>query len=120
MNRRTLLATAWGLVFGLLNCLVAFAAPKPFPRSAIATIILARGISGFFIGISALKMHWWSHGLLLGFIVSLPAATAARLMVSLHFGLSPNALSGLVLLLGLAIGFLIELLTSVVFKAGWN
>jgi len=117
MNRRILIATASGLVFGLLHCFGAFVTHGPMPRSAIATFVLARGVLGFVIGISVLRMSWWLHGLLLGFVVSLPAALSIRLMPSMSFGVSPNVLSMLVLLLGLVIGFLIELLTSVVFKA---
>ncbi len=117
MNKRVLIATALGLAFGVLNWFVAtFAAPKPIPRSGIATIILGRGVLGFVIGNSAWRIRWWLHGLLLGFIVSLPAASGARLM-SMQFGMSPDVLPVLVLLLGLVIGFLIELLTSVIFKA---
>jgi hypothetical protein len=89
----------------------------PIPRSAIATFVLARGVLGFVIGISVLRMSWWLHGILLGFVVSVPAALSIRLMPSMSFGVSPNVLSMLALLLGLVIGFLIELVTSVVFKA---
>ena len=117
MNRRVLIATAFGLVFGVLNWLLAaFAAPKPLPRSGIATIILARAVLGFVIGNSAWRMSWWLHGLLLGFIVSLPAAFAVRLMPTL-LAMSPDLAAVLVLVLGMVIGFLIELLTSVVFRA---
>ena len=117
MNRRVLTATALGLVFGVLNWFLAtFAAPKPLPRSGIATIILGRAVLGFVIGNSAWRMSWWLHGLLLGFIVSLPAAFAVRLMSTL-LEMSPDAAAVLVLVLGMVIGFLIELLTSVVFKA---
>ncbi len=116
MKRRLMIATVLGLVFGVLNSLAVLAAPNRVPRSAIATIILGRGVLGFAIGVSALRMKWWLHGLLLGFVFSLPAAFAARLMW-MQFGMAPNALAVLALLVGLAIGFLIELLTSVVFKA---
>ena len=117
MNRRVLIATAFGLVFGVLNWLLAaFAAPKPLPRSGIAAIILARAVLGFVIGNSAWRMSWWLHGPLLGFIVSLPAAFAVRLMPTL-LAMSPDLAAVLVLVLGMVIGFLIELLTSVVFRA---
>ena len=117
MNRRLLIATALGLVFGVLSWFLAtFAAPKPIPRSGIAAIILGRAVLGFVIGISAWKMSWWLHGLLLGFVISLPAAFAVRLM-SMQLVMSPNVAALLLLALGLVIGFLIELLTSVVFKA---
>lgn len=117
MNKRVLIATALGLVFGVLNWLLAaFGTPKPLPRSGIATIILGRAVLGFVIGNSAWRMSWWLHGLLIGFIVSLPAAFAVRLM-SAQFEMSPDLAAVLVLVLGMVIGFLVELLTSVVFKA---
>ena len=117
MNKRVVIATALGLVFGVLNWFLATsAAPKPLPRSGIATIILGRAVLGFVIGNSAWRMSWWLHGLLVGFIVSLPAAFAVRLM-STPLGMSPDVATVLVLVLGLVIGFLIELLTSVVFRA---
>ena len=117
MNKRVVIATALGLVFGVLNWFLAtFAAPRPLPRSGIATIILGRAVLGFVIGNSAWRMSWWLHGLLVGFIVSLPAAFAVRLM-STPLGMSPDVATVLVLVLGLVIGFLIELFTSVVFRA---
>jgi hypothetical protein len=117
MNKRVLIATALGLVFGVLNWLLAaFAAPKPFPRSGIATMILGRAVLGFVIGNSAWRVKWWLHGLLLGLIVSLPAVSAVRLM-SPQFGMSPDVAAVLVLGLTVVIGFLIELFTSVVFRA---
>ncbi|MBI4876118.1 MAG: hypothetical protein HY822_15885, partial [Acidobacteria bacterium] len=106
MNKRVLIASALGLVFGVLNWLLAvFAAPKPLPRSGIAAMILGRALLGFVIGNSAWRMNWWLHGLLLGFIVSLPAAFAVRLM-SAQMAMSPNAAGVLVLVLGMVIGFL--------------
>ena len=117
MNRRVLIATALGLVFGVLNWFLAtFAASKPISRSGIATIILGRAVLGFVIGNSAWRMNWWLHGPLLGFIVSLPAAFAVRLM-SPQLGMSPDVAPVMVLVLGMVIGFLIELFTSLVFKA---
>jgi ABC-type Mn2+/Zn2+ transport system permease subunit len=90
--------------------------PKPLPRSAIATLILGRAVLGFVIGNSAWRINWWLHGVLLGFIISLPAAFAVRLMYRLY-EMSPDVMTVLVLVLGMVIGLLIELFTSVVFKA---
>lgn len=117
MNKRVWIATALGLAFGVLNWFFAvFAVPKPLPRSAIATLILGRAVLGFVIGNSAWRINWWLHGVLLGFIISLPAAFAVRLMFRLY-EMSPNVMTVLVLVLGMVIGLLIELFTSVVFKA---
>jgi hypothetical protein len=116
-NRRVLIATSLGLVFGVLNWLVGISTTaKPLPRSFIAAIILGRAVLGFVIGISCWKIRWWWHGVLLGFIVSLPAAFAMRLM-STPFTTSPDVSTVLGLVVGMVIGFLIELFTSVVFKA---
>ena len=123
--KRLLIATALGLLFGLLNWLlvrnVAMAplgwlgarnvAAPPLGWPGALIIILARGALGFAIGLSAWRIAWWLHGLLLGFIFSLPAA-----FVLLWLG-TTWTFSPLPVLAGMLIGFLIELITSVGFKA---
>jgi len=112
--KRLSIATVLGLVFGFLSWLVAgYVVTTPIPWSGAVTIILGRGALGFAIGLSAWRISWWLHGLLLGFIFSLPAAFAALL-----FGMNWNPGFLAVLLGGLLIGFLIEFMTTVAFRAG--
>ena len=60
------------------------------------------------IGISALKMNWWFHGLVLGFIGSIPMAIPIINDIQIFIG---------TFVMGMIYGFLIELITSVLFKA---
>ena len=124
--KRLLIATALGLLFGFLNWLlvrnVAMAplgwlgarnvAAPPLGWPGALIIILARGALGFAIGLSAWRIRWWLHGLVLGFIFSLPAAFALPPLLGMTWTLSP-----LPVLAGMLIGFLIELITSVGFRA---
>ncbi|MEO0102975.1 MAG: hypothetical protein ABIK81_04670, partial [candidate division WOR-3 bacterium] len=79
-------------------------------RSGVS-IILSRSLMGFAIGISALKILWWLHGIILGAIFSLPLAFDTLL--------SPAAKSAFIwtIIMGIIYGLLIELFTSIVFKA---
>lgn len=112
-GKRILIATIAGLVFGVISYLLtlSFAPAVGVSRSGVLAIILSRGVLGFAIGISALRVRWCRHGAVMGFIFSLPPAFGA---VWQGFGRS-----GLiwVLVLGIIFGFLVELVTSVLFKA---
>ena len=115
MNAKRLwIATVLGLLFGLLAWLSArYLTTSPIPWSGATAIILSRGVLGLAIGLSTLRLAWWCHGLLLGFIFSLPPAFGA-LWVGMRW--TPEFLA--VLVGGLVIGFLIELIATVVLKAG--
>ncbi len=112
-KKRVLIATVVGLLLGVIEWAIAsMSVTAPIPWSGVCTIILGRTVLGFVIGISASGMTWWLNGLVLGFIFSLPTAFG-----SLWVGM--NWIPGFVatLVAGLAIGFLIELITSTAFKA---
>lgn len=112
-TKRLWIATVLGLVLGFVEWLLARGAGAiEIPWTGMVTIILSRGVLGFAIAISCWRLRWWLHGLALGLIFSLPQAFGA---LWTGFGW----LGGLaaVLIGGLVIGFLIELVTSVVFKA---
>ena len=73
--KRLLIATVLGFVCGLLSWVGARAvAPDPIPWPGVFAIILSRTVLGFAIGLSAWRVVWWLHGLVLGLIFSLPAA----------------------------------------------
>jgi hypothetical protein len=63
---------------------------------------------GFMIGISALKMHWWLHGIVLGFVSSVPMAIAVIPQMNIFVG---------TFVMGMIYGFLTELITTKLFKA---
>ena len=114
MNRkRILVATITGLVFGAISYMLLHYSHQAtiIPRSGTLAIILSRGVLGFAIGISTCRISWWLHGIVMGFIFSLPGAFGA---IWLGFG-RPSLVW--VLILGIIFGFLVELVTSVLFKA---
>jgi hypothetical protein len=109
--KRVAIATILGVVFGFVCMYLATANPnatEPVTTAMKWTIVVSRGLIGFMIGISALNLKWYLHGILLGAIGSIPmaAATMDRPMIALSSGL-----------MGIVYGFLIELITSVLFKA---
>jgi len=107
------IATVVGVVLGvLLWLLAAQTVVRGISSPGAVALILSLAVAGFAIGISTLKLWWWLHGLLLGLIFVLPMSFAA-----VWAGL--KWLPGFVFLLvgGLIGGFLVELLTSLVFRA---
>ncbi len=109
--KRVVAATVLGFLFGLLCMFFATSNPdaaEPLTTAVKWNIILSRTLTGFMIGISALRLKWWLHGIVLGAIGSLPMAVA-----TMHD--SKIALGSMVL--GIIYGLLIELITSLALKA---
>ena len=80
-------------------------------------IILGRTLLGFGIGISRFPMkHWSLHGIIMGLIFSLPAAFGAMLGPE-NPEFSHTMLFVSTVVMGIIYGFLIELITSILFKA---
>lgn len=63
---------------------------------------------GFMIGISAMRLSWWLHGIVLGFISSIPMAVAEMDKMEIFIG---------TFIMGIIYGFLTELITSILFKS---
>jgi hypothetical protein len=79
-------------------------------------IIFSRTLIGFAIGISSLKMHWTLHGLFMGLLFSLPLAFSGLMAPETpDFSASTMFISTVVM--GMIYGFLIDLITSLAFKA---
>jgi hypothetical protein len=72
------------------------------------TIIISRTMMGFTIGISAIRLHWWLHGIVLGIVASIPMAVPI---------IDRPAIALSTVFMGAIYGFLTELITSVFFKA---
>lgn len=109
--KRVFLATLCGLVFGLICMGLATSNPNaasPITPTTKLLIILSRTMMGFMIGISALRMKWWLHGIVLGFIASIPMALPVLDNLNIAIGS---------LVMGMIYGFLTELITSVLLKA---
>ncbi|MGD9140803.1 MAG: hypothetical protein PVJ42_04620 [bacterium] len=109
-SKRVILATVFGLVFGLVCMWLAAASPQaePMTTGVKVSIVLSRTLTGFMIGISALRLKWYLHGIILGAIGSIPMAAATLEDPTI-------ALSSIIM--GIVYGFLIELLTSIAFKS---
>ena len=111
--KRLWLAIIFGAVAGIICGWVSIQqAPAGMAQVIFCSAFLNRAFIGFVIGISAWRIGWLLHGILIGFLGSLP------LSIPLIF--SPQAGFCVFLMYtaaGIVWGFLIELLTSVVFKA---
>ena len=109
-TKRVVIATILGLICGCISWIVCkFGMGHDQSLQINLFMILANGLLGFTIGISCLRWHWALHGLalggLFGFIIGLVAsAMGSELLWPLLFGF--------------VYGFLIELITTGVFKTG--
>jgi hypothetical protein len=109
--KRVLIATICGFIFGIVCMFLASSNPnatEPITATTRWLIIISRTMLGFTIGISALRMIWWKHGLVLGLIASIPMAIPVIGDIRIMIG---------TLVLGMIYGFLTELITCVVFRA---
>ncbi len=118
-GKRLLIATLSGVLFGLV-CFGMASSGGDLAWPLGVQIILSRTLIGFAIGISACKkMHWTLHGFFLGIIFSLALAFGG-LMAPENPDFSNNAIFVSTIVMGGIYGLLIELITSVVFKAKAN
>jgi hypothetical protein len=115
--KRIIVATLFGVIFGFVCYGLASMSPEAIAWPVALQIIASRTLIGFAIGISCLSLkHWSIHGLVMGLIFSLPLAFSG-LMAPETAEYNKTFLFLSTLLLGVIYGFLIELFTSVVFKA---
>lgn len=112
-TKRVFIATICGLVFGFICMYLATSNPnatEPLTTAVKVNIILSRTLLGFTIGISALMMAWWLHGIVIGIIASIPMGVAVFYDKGLTLAIST-------IVMGIIYGFLTELITTVLFKA---
>lgn len=110
-TKRVVIATICGFLFGIVCMLLASSNPNATePLSTIMkwTIIISRTMLGFTIGISAIRLNWWLHGIILGAVASIPMAVPI---------LDRPAIAISSVVMGVIYGFLTELITSILFKA---
>ncbi len=113
-TKRLLIATALGILAGFACYGMASSGQNEVPIILALNIILSRTLIGFGIGISRFSLkHWSIHGIIMGFIFSLPAGFGA--MLGPEF--SKTMLFTSTVVMGIIYGFLIELITTVIFKA---
>jgi hypothetical protein len=109
-TKRVLIATGCGFIFGLVCMGMASSNPDSaatLSASVKWNIVLSRTLLGFMIGISALRLNWWLHGIVLGFISSIPMAIAVMDRSEIMIG---------TVVMGMIYGVLTELITTVLFK----
>ena len=115
--KRLIIATLSGLLFGFVCFGFACSGDNEIGQWLALTIIAGRTLLGFGIGISRFPMsHWAIHGVVMGFIFSIPAAFGA-MMGAENPEFSPLMIAISTVVMGIIYGFLIELITTVFFKA---
>lgn len=111
-KKRLVIATIFGVLAGIVCCLLA-SSSGPQPWYFVLSTILGRTLIGFAIGISILKMQWWLHGIVMGFVFSIPMALQGFYVPGQEMFIFLGTI-----VMGIIYGFFIELFTTVVFKAG--
>ena len=111
LKKRIIIATIIGFLCGII-CWKLATSNGVLPFGVSLSMILGRTLLGFGIGISCLKLSWWLHGLILGVIFSIPMAFGSLMVPE-------NAIFIFIgtIVLGAIYGIIIELVTSVLFKA---
>lgn len=112
--KRFYLACLMGILAGVA-CVLLSRGQGALSLKEMAFIFTSRALIGFVIGISGLKIAWALHGFLMGLIVSIPSGFFVMMDPPPEFGKWGMLVIWIVG--GGIYGFLIELITSVVFKA---
>jgi hypothetical protein len=115
--KRMVVATLSGVLFGFVCLGLASSSPGTLPWPAAVQIVVSRTLIGFAIGISTLSLgHWAIHGLVMGMLFSLPLAFSG-LMAPDSAEISKTAIWVWTVVLGMIYGLLIEVITSILFRA---
>ena len=104
--KRLGIAVVLGIICGLLCGVGGITFVENFTRAMMWGAIFNRAFIGFAIGISAWRLGWFSHGIVIGFLGTLPMAMYGDVGGFIKISL-----------FGILWGFLIELFTTVIFKA---
>jgi len=111
-SKRLIIATIFGFITGII-CYIGgrYGLKDDLSTTMFLYILFNRALIGFVIGISIIRMHWSLHGMLIGFIVGIPFSIGSL------FEQNNNEVFFASVLLNVVYGFIIELFTSIVFKA---
>jgi hypothetical protein len=116
-KKRIIVATLSGLLFGFVCFGLASSGPGGLAWPVALQIILSRTLIGFAIGISCISIGPWAvNGLVMGLIFSLPLAFSG-LMAPESAEFSKASMFLWTVVLGMIYGLLIEVITSILFKA---
>ena len=115
--KRIIIATLSGVLFGFVCFGFASSGPGELALPVIIQIITSRTLIGFAIGISCFSLkHWSLHGSIMGMIFSIPLAFSG-LMAPDNPEFSKASMFIWTIVLGMIYGLLIEVITSLLFKA---
>jgi hypothetical protein len=115
--KRLIISTLLGVVFGFVCYGFASSGQNAIPTILAINIILGRTLIGVAIGISRFTCkHWSLHGIIMGLVFSLPPAFGAMLGPD-NPEFSHSMMFTSTIVMGGIYGFLIELITTVLFKA---
>ncbi len=109
--KRIMIATLFGVVAGIICYLGTIILNIQVDILRFLFIIVNRTLIGFVIGISALRMKWFIHGLLLGEIIGLPF-----FLYDIIMGVELLVILGIPIINAL-FGLMIEFFITVIFKA---
>ena len=116
-TKRLIISTLLGVMFGFVCFGFASSGQNKISALLALNIILGRTLIGTAIGISRFPCkHWSLHGIIMGFVFSLPAAFGVMLGPD-NPDFNHTMLFVSTMVMGVIYGFLIELITSVIFKA---
>jgi hypothetical protein len=116
-RKRIIVATLSGVLFGFVCFGLAWSSSGTLAWPVAVQLIVSRTLIGFAIGISSISLrHWAIHGVIMGLIFSLPLAFSG-LMAPESPEFSKVAMFLWTVILGMIYGLLIEVITSVAFKA---
>ena len=116
-TKRIIIATLSGVLFGFVCFGLASSGSGGLACPLALQIITSRTLIGFAIGISCFSLgHWSIHGLFMGMIFSLPLAFSS-LMAPENPDFSKVGMFIWTIDLGMIYGLLIEVITSLLFKA---
>ena len=116
-TKRFIIAALLGVVFGFICYGFASSGQNEISTVLAVNIILGRTLIGVAVGISRFSLkHWSLHGIIMGLVFSLLAAFGVMLGPE-NPELNHTVLLVSTIVMGMIYGFLIELITSVLFKA---
>lgn len=114
--KRLIIATILGIIAGFICCKLASSGGEELAPALRANIISGRAMIGIAIGLNKFNMkHWAISGLVLGLIFSIPSGFGAMLANNSEY--STTQLFFMTVFMGMIYGLLIELITTVLFKA---
>lgn len=117
MTKRIIIATLVGVLMGIFCWQggVMFGLIEDPTNIRIANIIGHRALMGFVIGISAWRINWAAHGIILGSIVG-----ALFILYDAQMGMPTAVLFGMLIPGNATYGLIIEFVTTKLFKAPVN